>query len=288
MTVSIDADRLWQSIMDIARIGPTPEGGSCRLALSPEDAEARALLLRLVQAAEPALRAGRDRQHVPAPQGQRRHRAGGRLRQPSRHGADRRALRRRVRRARRPRSDPRAGRRRHRDTRAARTGQLDQRGRQPLSPGDDGQPRARRRHDAGGRARHHRRQRHQRARRAARQRPGRPAGAVAARLGLLAGGAYRAGPGHGGDRRRYRHRHRHRARPLFPAHRHRRAEPCRPHHDGPPARQPRRDGRDHPGGGTHRARRRAGGPRLGHLDRELPERARQRRQYHPPALRRAS
>ena len=45
MTPSINADRLWQSIMDIARIGPTPEGGSCRLALSPEDAEARALLL---------------------------------------------------------------------------------------------------------------------------------------------------------------------------------------------------------------------------------------------------
>jgi beta-ureidopropionase / N-carbamoyl-L-amino-acid hydrolase len=31
--------------MDMARIGPTPEGGSCRLALSAEDAEARALLL---------------------------------------------------------------------------------------------------------------------------------------------------------------------------------------------------------------------------------------------------
>ena len=45
MTPSINADRLWQSIMDMARIGPTPEGGSCRLALSPEDAEARALLL---------------------------------------------------------------------------------------------------------------------------------------------------------------------------------------------------------------------------------------------------
>ena len=29
--------------MDIAAIGPTPEGGSCRLALSPEDAAARAL-----------------------------------------------------------------------------------------------------------------------------------------------------------------------------------------------------------------------------------------------------
>jgi beta-ureidopropionase / N-carbamoyl-L-amino-acid hydrolase len=45
MTPSINADRLWQSIMDIARIGPTPEGGSCRLALSPEDAQARAVLL---------------------------------------------------------------------------------------------------------------------------------------------------------------------------------------------------------------------------------------------------
>ena len=45
MTPSINPDRLWQSIMDIARIGPTPEGGSCRLALSPEDTEARALLL---------------------------------------------------------------------------------------------------------------------------------------------------------------------------------------------------------------------------------------------------
>jgi N-carbamoyl-L-amino-acid hydrolase len=45
MTPSIDADRLWRSIMDIARIGPTPEGGSCRLALSSEDMQARALLL---------------------------------------------------------------------------------------------------------------------------------------------------------------------------------------------------------------------------------------------------
>jgi N-carbamoyl-L-amino-acid hydrolase len=45
MTPSINADRLWQSIMDMAQIGPTPEGGSCRLALSPEDAQARALLL---------------------------------------------------------------------------------------------------------------------------------------------------------------------------------------------------------------------------------------------------
>jgi beta-ureidopropionase / N-carbamoyl-L-amino-acid hydrolase len=45
MTPSINADRLWQSIMGLARIGPTPENGSCRLALSPEDTQARALFL---------------------------------------------------------------------------------------------------------------------------------------------------------------------------------------------------------------------------------------------------
>jgi N-carbamoyl-L-amino-acid hydrolase len=46
MIPTIDADRLWQSIMDIAEIGPTPEGGSCRMALTPEDTAARALFLR--------------------------------------------------------------------------------------------------------------------------------------------------------------------------------------------------------------------------------------------------
>jgi N-carbamoyl-L-amino-acid hydrolase len=46
MTPTIDADRLWQSLMDIAAIGPTPEGGSCRLALTPEDSAARAVFRR--------------------------------------------------------------------------------------------------------------------------------------------------------------------------------------------------------------------------------------------------
>jgi N-carbamoyl-L-amino-acid hydrolase len=46
MTPTIDADRLWQSLMDIAAIGPTREGGSCRLALTPEDSAARAVFLR--------------------------------------------------------------------------------------------------------------------------------------------------------------------------------------------------------------------------------------------------
>jgi beta-ureidopropionase / N-carbamoyl-L-amino-acid hydrolase len=49
MIPTIDPNRLWQSIMDIAEIAPTPEGGSCRLALTPEDAAARALFLRWCQ-----------------------------------------------------------------------------------------------------------------------------------------------------------------------------------------------------------------------------------------------
>lgn len=43
-TPSINRDRLWRAHMDMAKIGPTPEGGSRRLALSAEDAQARALL----------------------------------------------------------------------------------------------------------------------------------------------------------------------------------------------------------------------------------------------------
>jgi N-carbamoyl-L-amino-acid hydrolase len=49
MTPTIDAERLWESIMDMADIGPTPEGGSCRLALTAEDTAARALFLRWCQ-----------------------------------------------------------------------------------------------------------------------------------------------------------------------------------------------------------------------------------------------
>jgi N-carbamoyl-L-amino-acid hydrolase len=46
MTPTIDADRLWQSLMDMAAIGPTQEGGSCRLALTAEDTAARAVFLQ--------------------------------------------------------------------------------------------------------------------------------------------------------------------------------------------------------------------------------------------------
>jgi beta-ureidopropionase / N-carbamoyl-L-amino-acid hydrolase len=46
MIPTIDPGRLWQSIIDMAEIGPTPDGGSCRLALTAEDTAARALFLR--------------------------------------------------------------------------------------------------------------------------------------------------------------------------------------------------------------------------------------------------
>jgi N-carbamoyl-L-amino-acid hydrolase len=49
MIPAIDPDRLWQSIMDMAEIGATPQGGSCRLALTTEDTAARAVFLRWCQ-----------------------------------------------------------------------------------------------------------------------------------------------------------------------------------------------------------------------------------------------
>ena len=42
-SVAIDADRLWQSLMDLARIGATDKGGVCRLALTDLDRQARDL-----------------------------------------------------------------------------------------------------------------------------------------------------------------------------------------------------------------------------------------------------
>src|ERR1700730_17765640 len=44
ISAPVNADRLWQTIMAMAEIGATSDGGSCRLALSPEDAAARARL----------------------------------------------------------------------------------------------------------------------------------------------------------------------------------------------------------------------------------------------------
>jgi len=44
--IRIDGDRLWRSLMELARIGATPKGGVCRLALSDLDRQARELVTR--------------------------------------------------------------------------------------------------------------------------------------------------------------------------------------------------------------------------------------------------
>ena len=44
--LSIDGDRLWASLMEMARIGATEKGGSRRLALTDEDREGRDLFVR--------------------------------------------------------------------------------------------------------------------------------------------------------------------------------------------------------------------------------------------------
>jgi N-carbamoyl-L-amino-acid hydrolase len=44
MSIPLNAERLWDSLEQMARIGATPEGGVRRLALSPEDDHARKLL----------------------------------------------------------------------------------------------------------------------------------------------------------------------------------------------------------------------------------------------------
>ena len=49
--LAIDAGRLWQSLMDLARIGATDKGGVCRLALTDLDGEARRLFVRWAEAA---------------------------------------------------------------------------------------------------------------------------------------------------------------------------------------------------------------------------------------------
>ena len=49
--LKVNADRLWDSLMEMAKIGATPKGGVCRLALSDEDKAARDLFVRWCQEA---------------------------------------------------------------------------------------------------------------------------------------------------------------------------------------------------------------------------------------------
>ncbi len=55
-TLRTDGARLWQSLMDLARIGATPKGGVCRLALTDLDRQARDLFVQWAQEAGCSLR----------------------------------------------------------------------------------------------------------------------------------------------------------------------------------------------------------------------------------------
>jgi N-carbamoyl-L-amino-acid hydrolase len=54
--ISIDGQRLWQSLMDLAKIGATPKGGNCRLALTALDGQGRDLVVGWMKAAGLAIR----------------------------------------------------------------------------------------------------------------------------------------------------------------------------------------------------------------------------------------
>jgi beta-ureidopropionase / N-carbamoyl-L-amino-acid hydrolase len=44
-TPSVDGERLWRSLMDLARVGATPKGGNCRVALTALDGQGRDLVV---------------------------------------------------------------------------------------------------------------------------------------------------------------------------------------------------------------------------------------------------
>ena len=46
--ISVNQDRLWRSLMDMAMIGATAKGGNCRLALTDEDVQGSAPLYAMV------------------------------------------------------------------------------------------------------------------------------------------------------------------------------------------------------------------------------------------------
>ncbi len=49
--LTVDGDRLWRSLMDLAEIGATPKGGVARLALTELDGRARRLFISWCEAA---------------------------------------------------------------------------------------------------------------------------------------------------------------------------------------------------------------------------------------------
>ena len=66
MSPTINSERLWNSLMELAKIGATDKGGVRRLALTDLDRQARDLVVRLVRGGRLHRHGGRRRQHLRA------------------------------------------------------------------------------------------------------------------------------------------------------------------------------------------------------------------------------
>ena len=134
----INADRLWQSLMDLAKIGATDKGGVRRLTLTDVDRQGRDQFVRWCKEAGLAVEVD-GIGNIFAPPRRRRSRCAARRHgQPSRFAALGRQVRRRLRRHGRAGSRAHAERRGRAHARAAGGRVLDQRGRLALRAYPDG------------------------------------------------------------------------------------------------------------------------------------------------------
>ncbi len=97
--IRIDSDRLWQSLMELAKIGATEKGGVCRLALTDLDRQARDLFREWCAGGGLQPHRRQDGQYLRPPAGQGQFPAARHDRQPYRYPAHRRQVRRQLRRA---------------------------------------------------------------------------------------------------------------------------------------------------------------------------------------------
>ena len=140
----IDGARLWDAIMEMAKIGPGVAGGNNRQTLTDADAEGRRALQALVRGGGDDARRRRDGDDVRDAGGRGPGRAAGLCRQPPRHPADRGQVRRGAGRARGARGGAVDERPRDPDPASDRGDELDQRGGRAVRAGDAGVGRVRR------------------------------------------------------------------------------------------------------------------------------------------------
>ncbi len=88
----VNGDRLWDSLMDMAKIGPGIAGGNNRQTLTDADAEGRSLFKSWCDAAGMTHGRRQDGHDVRHPPRHRSGRAAGLCRLASRHPADRRQV----------------------------------------------------------------------------------------------------------------------------------------------------------------------------------------------------